>query len=97
MKPRKGPKKSRAQVLGLANGKSDSDSTLAGSASSDDGPPSTKLAGKEQAAALMVVSPSKYALPPTQARLLHHLSSIAQSIETGRAGDIVIYLKNLPT
>jgi hypothetical protein len=95
MKPRKGSKKSRLQ-----EGKSDSDSTMAGSASSDDGvvvSPNGKLAGKGQAVGPVVVAPSYYMMPPAQVRLLHHMVTIAQSIETGRAGNLVIYLKELPT
>jgi hypothetical protein len=102
MKPRKGSKKSRLQEQRSrgSNGKSDSDSTMAGSASSDDGvvmSPNGKLAGKGQVVDPVLVAPSYYMMPPTQARLLHHMATIAQSIETGRAGNLVIYLKNLPT
>ena len=96
MKPRKGSKKNHLLAQG-SNGRSDSDSTMVGSASSDGGSPSGKLAGKGLVAGSVIVAPSYYVLPPTEARLLHHMSSIAQSIETGRAGDLVIYLKKLPT
>ena len=103
MKPRKGTKKNRAalpppllQQQG-ANGRSDSDSTLAGSASSDDGSPIGRLAGRGQVTGSIVMAPSYYVLPPTQARLLRHMSGIMESMEAGCAGDLVIYLKRLPT
>jgi hypothetical protein len=44
----------------------------------------------------IVVDPSYFVLPPMQARLLRHMSDIVQSMEVGRAGDLAIYLKNLP-
>jgi hypothetical protein len=103
MKPRKGSKKNRQQQQEFrphgSNGRSDSDSTLAGNSSSDDGVgvlPAGKLVVKGKVAGPVVVAPSNYVLPPTQARLLHHMSTIAQSIEMGRSSNIVIYLKDLP-
>lgn len=102
MKPRKGSKKKSVQESRpqMADGRSDSDSTMASTGSSDDGLPSGKLVGKGQVVGPVVgpvvVAPSYYVLPPTQARLLHHMSTIAQSIEAGRSSDLVIYLKKLP-
>lgn len=99
MKPRKGSKKGRLQEPRpqASNGRSDSDSTMA---SSDDGvvvSPKGQQVIKDQVVGPVAVSPSYYVLPPTQQRLLHHMSSIAQSIEAGRASNLVIYLKELPT
>jgi hypothetical protein len=91
MKSRKGAKKNRPQEP-----KSDSD-TLA---SSDDGvviSPGGQRTIKTQVGGLVVAAPSFHVLPTSQLRLLHHMASIAQSIETGRAGNLVIYLKRLPT
>ena len=109
MKPRKGSKKNRLALQmqqggggRLLENRSDSDATLA-SASSDDTLVggvviSGKGAGKGNAVgSAVMIMPSYHVLPPTQQRLLHHMSSIAQSIETGRAGNLVIYLKKLPT
>ena len=100
MKPRKGSKKSRPLQQET---RSDSDTTWA-SVSSDDtvvgASPIAKATGKGSGKAVgpvVVVSPNYYVLPPTQQRLLHHMSSIAQSIEAGRASNLVIYLKKLPT
>jgi hypothetical protein len=97
MKPRKGPKKNRLPQG--STGRSDSDSTLA-STSSDETvgvSPNSQQARKGQVVGAVVVAPSYYVLPPSQQRLLHHMSSIAQEIETGRASNLVIYLKRLPT
>lgn len=106
MKPRKGSKKNRLQ---LSQGtRSDSDTTLA-SVSSDDtavgsGVSPTVRSGegkvggsRVEVAGAVVVAPTYHVLPPTQQRLLHHMSSIAQDIETGHASNLVIYLKKLPT
>jgi len=98
MKPRKGSKKKSVQESRpeRADGRSDSDSTMSSNGSSNDKLPSGKLVGKGQVMGPVVVAPSYYVLPPTQARLLHHMSTIAQSIEAGRSSDLVIYLKKLP-
>jgi hypothetical protein len=100
MKPRKGSKKNRPQPQET---RSDSDTTLA-SVSSDDtvvgASPIAKVTRKasgNRVGPVVVVAPNYYSLPPTQQRLLHHMSSIAQSIEAGRASNLVIYLKKLPT
>ncbi len=108
MKPRKGLKRSgnsRAPPLPppparLGESRSDSDATLA-SLSSDDTVVGVSPAGwpsaNGQVAGALVVPPSYFVLPPTQKRLFHHMESIAQDIETGRASNLVIYLKRLPT
>ncbi len=101
MKPRKGSKKkSLPQDARPQDLTSDSDNTLA-SLSSDDTvailSPTRKVAGRESATGLTIVAPNYYSLPPTQQRLFHHMSSIAQSIESGGASELAIYLKELPT
>lgn len=91
MKSRKGAKKSRVQEP-----KADPD-TLA---PSDDSVVVSQ--GKERAATAavkgsIVAGPSFHALPAAQQHLLHHMSSIAQLIETGGTSNLVVYLKRLPT
>jgi hypothetical protein len=93
MKSRKGAKKNRLQEP-----RSDSD-TLG---SSDDGlviSPLEQRPGKVLAGGggLVVAAPAFMVLPTSQHKLLHHMASIAQSIEAGRASNLVIYLKKLPT
>lgn len=92
MKSRKGAKKSRPPEL-----KSDSD-TLA---SSDDSvvisPDSQREVKSQVIAGPVGTAPSYYVLPTSQHRLLHHMASIAHSIEMGGASNLVIYLKRLPT
>jgi hypothetical protein len=99
MKPRKGSKKNRQQVT--QETKSDSDATLASVWSGNtvmggSGLSPVVRVGKESGVGPVVLAPNYYMLPPTQQRLLHHISSIAQDIKRERSSNLAIYLKELP-
>jgi hypothetical protein len=94
MQSRKGLRKNRLpQEL---SSRSDSD-TLGASSDDSMGISPTDVKAQVGSGRGVVAAPSSYVLPTSQHRLVHHMASIAQSIERGKAGNLVIYLKKLPT